>query len=294
MLELDKRKYTLLPDFNITDEFMRCGVMSYLAYLEPEVFLLKWNQYKTESIIEKDLDHFYSEREIYVSEIFKGVNDMPIYYDGMLNATISRDAQGYLIHKNNTQYFIFRGTGNVLDVISDLDFIQVPFESFPNVKVHRGFYMQFLSIKDSLIKDLDPTKKIVFTAHSLGSSVATLAAVYFGNLYKDADITLITFACPKTGNHAFAQLFHKTVNLQKTYRFVTEKDAVPLVAAMYDYVHVSDAYCIKEDCVMLQEYDVHWLVAFYHAMVKTPVYMHAFNTYIKTLFALKAIEKTSA
>jgi predicted lipase len=137
------------------------------------------------------------------------------------------------------------------------------------------------------MKDIDLKKPIVLTGHSLGASIATFAAVSIAHKNPDADVRLITFGCPKIGNLAFAQLFQKTIKPEKNFRFVTEKDVVPIVAAIYDYVQVSDAYCIKENCVMKQEEDVHWILAFFNSLSKSPIYMHSCNTYTKLLFSLQ-------
>lgn len=281
----DHRHRTLLTDFDIKDEFVDACVLSYLSYLDPELFFMKWNMYKDEV---KDLpeEQFYTIREKQINKVMYGVTKIPTFYDGSINSDITRDAQAYLIDKNDVQYVTFRGSSSVMDFISDFDFLQVPLDGFSikeNIKVHRGFYMQFLSIKDGLFKDLDPSKKIVFCSHSLGAAISLIAALYYAVQHKEANITVITFGCPRTGNSGFVDVFRKIV--KHHYRFVTEKDIVPLISVIFEYVHVDDAYCLQEQYICKETGDAYWPYRTFCAlsMIMKPFYMHSYNTYLKLL-----------
>jgi predicted transport protein len=68
---------------------------------------MKWQDYKeTKTTI--DGRHFYSMREHCVSDLFNGMKKMPIFYDGTINSKQTKDAQAYLLEKDNIQYIVFR------------------------------------------------------------------------------------------------------------------------------------------------------------------------------------------
>jgi predicted lipase len=170
-----------------------------------------------------------------------------------------------------------------MDFVSDFDFLQIPLDGYAlseNIKVHRGFYMQFLSIRDNIFKDIDPSKKVYFCGHSLGSSIATLASLSYASLHKDTDVHCITFGSPRVGNSGFVKLFNKTVKNHQ--RYVTESDIVPVMSAIYEYIHVSDAICLTDRGILKEKGDSHWIYRTVCSLlnITKPLYMHSYNTYI--------------
>ena len=79
----DYRIYTPLPDFKITDEIITCAILSDLAYLDIDVFLLKWNQCKNSNVIEskEETINYYIERDYYINKIFNKITETPIIYN---------------------------------------------------------------------------------------------------------------------------------------------------------------------------------------------------------------------
>lgn len=281
----DTRKQTLIPEFRISELVMRACVLCYLAYLECDIFYMKWQDYKAQKT-KVDAQHFYAKREDIVNDIFLGITKMPIFYDGSINSQLTRDAQAYLLEKDNVQYIVFRGTNNCLDLLTDFNFLQIPLPDYPvqdNIRVHKGFYMQFCSIKDSILEDFDPKKTTIFCGHSLGGGLATIAAMYFATIYKDTDITCVTFGAPRVGNSGFVKLFDSCV--KNSERFVTMEDPIPQMSAVFEYLHTGKCYVLSENQVWSQEGDVSWLVRTCYAFIKIMrlFYMHSYNTYIKLL-----------
>jgi predicted lipase len=286
----DARKRSYVKNFVITDEILNASILSYLAYLDPDIFYMKWNIYKNKEIEKVNSNNFYSIREYYASKMFFNIKIDPLFYDGSTNEKVLRDAQAYLVTKDNTQYIVFRGSSSIFDFISDFDFLQIPLDGYPledNIRVHRGFYMQFKSVRDKLFADIDPSKKLVFCGHSLAASCATLSALYYGAIHKESDITCITFGSPRIGNSGFVNLYNKIV--KNTLRFTTEKDIVPVMSLpIYEYNHVCDAYCLKENYVLKEEGDTHWIYRIFCSILKItkPLYMHSYNTYINYILKL--------
>lgn len=290
MLRLfDNRVFKPIPDFNISDDVSRSCILSYLAYLEPDLFYLKWESYKGAKKYENNTKRYYERREKLANELFYGTTEVPVFYDGTINQNITKDAQAYKLEKDGVTYVAFRGSSSVFDFVSDFDFMQVPFDSWNNAWVHRGFKLQLESIKDAVFADCDPTKKTVFCGHSLGGGLATLAALAYKLANPDADVSCITFGAPRIGNSAFAALFREHVG--ECSRFVTERDIVPVMSAIFEYVHVNDAYCIKERAVYREEGDAHWTLraAFSLVNMAKPIYMHSYNTYMHLVMDLLAV-----
>jgi pimeloyl-ACP methyl ester carboxylesterase len=83
---------------------------------------------------------------------------------------------------------------------------------------------------------LYPTAKLAVTGHSLGGSIATLAAVDIQTKIKAVDI-IYTFGSPRTGNLNFSQFFKKL--FPQSFRVVHNKDIVPHVPnKVLGYWHV--------------------------------------------------------
>eukprot|EP00300_Choanocystis_sp_HF-7_P042018 c8791_g1_i2.p1 GENE.c8791_g1_i2~~c8791_g1_i2.p1 ORF type:complete len:198 (+),score=39.97 c8791_g1_i2:24-596(+) len=122
------------------------------------------------------------------------------------------------------------------------------------MRVHRGFCQAYMSVRQELheavatvIRGLSAERgtrldvEIVFTGHSLGGALATLAAIDFRLAYPDAlRISMVNFGSPRVGNHAFAQIY-QTYLPTDVYRFVYDNDiitATPPKPPAIRYKHV--------------------------------------------------------
>lgn len=154
------------------------------------------------------------------------------------------DTQANIFRCDKELYIAFRGTESKKDVIADLKFRKELFISAKNKeKVHRGFQGQLIAIETPLFKqiqDLDPQyEKIIFTGHSLGGALATIASLKYVVEYQGdpEKVHCITYGSPRVGNGSFTKLFNKTV--KNVIRFTNWNDPVTIVPPLlFAYRHV--------------------------------------------------------
>ena len=147
----------------------------------------------------------------------------------------------FLILKNDTNKKIvvaFPGTTNIVQLmleIKDSNLIDLPNKLNQKFKVSKMFYETFELIRNDLVENLlsipgfkDKEYQTIFTGHSLGGALATLAAFYFvdQNLISSEPI-LITFGQPRVGNILLAKYI--TQKIKQIYRFARPKDLVPYI-----------------------------------------------------------------
>ncbi|CEO94644.1 Fungal lipase-like domain-containing protein [Plasmodiophora brassicae] len=112
----------------------------------------------------------------------------------------------------------------------------VPYEKarFPGVLVHAGFFGTFQTLRPMVQERLErllgehPHAPVVFTGHSRGGALATLAAFEFNALVRHQgprNVSLYTFGSPMVGNHRFAEEFNKLPIAQRLTVF--DMDPVP-------------------------------------------------------------------
>lgn len=99
--------------------------------------------------------------------------------------------------------------------------------------------------------DGTPIKHVVFSGHSLGGALATLAAVQFAKQYPDIVVSCVTFGSPRVGNGSFAQMFNKCC--KGSFRFVNEDDPVPMGPTPIRFTHVKGGQWIDDDQLLLQK-----------------------------------------
>ena len=175
-----------------------------------------------------------------------------------------RDSQMYVCNYQNSLTVVFRGTESGRDILTDLNAIRVDMdvaylkeEEIP--QIHWGFYNQFNELKtdldiivDSYVKDKqnieEPTPNIIFSGHSLGGGLATIASVYYGLKYPDTIISCITFGSPRVGDQKFANIFNSIVT--NTYRFVNDNDPIPCIPTAWRFRHVEGCIWLYQDQVM--------------------------------------------
>lgn len=159
-------------------------------------------------------------------------------------------------YSSDTLLVAFKGTTTLREAFVDMNIGQIDLGKFG--KVHRGFYEYFAEMHRDHLTDLfNETSygNFVFTGHSLGGAIATIAASYFGGLFSDKNVYCISFGAPRVGNARFVKTFHKRVH--KSFRFENRNDVVTnLPPSVFSYKHVETKYVVNDD---LFEFKAHKL-----------------------------------
>lgn len=187
-----------------------------------------------------------------------------------------KDCQMYVCYYNGNLCIIFRGTESKRDILTDINISLIELK-LPNNNsnkksyVHCGFWNQFNSIKnnlDNIIKeynklnqnnintkmitnnDKDVKKTVIFTGHSLGGALSTIAVLYYKHLYPDMEYKCVTFGSPRVGCSNFKQLFNQ--NIDCSYRFVNDNDPVPCIPTPWRFSHVKGCHWLSKDKVLYE------------------------------------------
>ncbi|KAJ3410186.1 hypothetical protein CcCBS67573_g00886 [Chytriomyces confervae] len=164
-------------------------------------------------------------------------------------------ASGYTAANPATDTIIvaFRGTNSLDTWISDLLIAKPDYDlpsAPPGTKVHYGFLSLWHPVRDqvianvTLLLDLFPTAHVIFTGHSLGGALATIAAadIFQHMEYRlpPSRITLLTFAQPRVGNPTFAQWVN-SFQFSRTQRVTNQDDWTPHLPPLFSgFKHFHD------------------------------------------------------
>ena len=189
--------------------------------------------------------------------VYYQCNNMPKLY------SCERDSQMYVCHYDNHLVVVFRGTESTRDVLTDLNAIRVgmPLPNMPESKyplVHWGFLNQFNELRPELdpiiekyVKKMNDIKMeeidIIFTGHSLGGALATIASLNYASIYPNINVSCVTFGSPRVGDAVFRNYFSE--NIVNSCRFVNDNDPIPCIPTAWRYRHVDGCVWIHEDTV---------------------------------------------
>ncbi|KAI1480206.1 hypothetical protein K445DRAFT_319885 [Daldinia sp. EC12] len=162
------------------------------------------------------------------------------------------DIQGFVASDDTNELIVasIRGSHSIRNWIADLSFIPIPCHLADDCTMHVGFHTAWKEIEDELLdaitaaKEANPSYKIVFTGHSLGGAVATVAAGYARE--QGYELDLYTYGSPRVGNQAFVDFV--TAQPGGEYRVTHLDDPVPrLPPIAADYRHTSPEYWLAND-----------------------------------------------
>ena len=157
--------------------------------------------------------------------------------------------QFYTVWTDTELIFVFRGTEvtEFSDIKADLQFKRVPVESHAESgTVHRGFKKSLDMIWETLIEDYDRLcegRHVIFTGHSLGAALATLAF----SRHDDYSAQLYTFGSPRVGNSDYAAVLNFKHG-ERIFRFINNSDIIcrhPM--AIWNYRHVGIPFYFNSD-----------------------------------------------
>ena len=150
------------------------------------------------------------------------------------------DTECFIKKTENNITIIFRGTDSSINWTNNFLFCRknIPYgNKDTKIRVHSGFLKEYKSVRDKIHTRIPgETCKITVTGHSLGAALAVLCAVDLQYNFKNADIEVYLFGCPRVGNKAFVRSYNKRVF--KTLRVTNGNDIVTkLPPKIFGYRH---------------------------------------------------------
>tara|TARA_Y100000816_G_C26055750_1_gene553995 strand:- start:277 stop:1125 length:849 start_codon:yes stop_codon:yes gene_type:complete len=234
---------------------------------------------------------------------FKYLNKQPLFIESNI------DCQCYVsIFNKDSILCAFRGTENTRDWLTDANMIRVrmdlkDIEGDNRPRAHWGILRQFRSVEKNItdyieeeIKNKD-IKNIVYTGHSLGGALATIAAQNFGHKYPTLNHMCVTFGAPRCGDDDFRKKFNKVCCFSK--RFVNEYDPVPSLPFSLRYSHVCPSQQIKTNQLIDMETPISrffWIMWYKFTNIfwsnYNPVDDHGITNYYDKLCSIYGDEET--
>lgn len=166
--------------------------------------------------------------------------------------------QGFVAYNamENSVYISFRGSINLANWLDNLTFYKSRvYPGFPNVLVHRGFYVAYMSVAKPISDAVHkaklkyPNATFHVTGHSLGAAVAALCAFDLKVFHGIPISSMYTFGQPRIGNAAFKNAFSRFIPNQ--YRLTHYRDMVPHVPTeLIGFIHLRQEIYYNEESSM--------------------------------------------
>ena len=150
----------------------------------------------------------------------------------------------WVIDMEDRLWVSFRGTKSASDILTDITtskekLIDVCYSPYYLKTchngiipwVHHGFYSLFCIFKYELDhiyrKHISHCNHIIFTGHSLGGALSSLAAMcaYTSRYAPELKLTNITFGSPKIGNYGFAKIYNEWIT--DNVHYYNSRDPIP-------------------------------------------------------------------
>ncbi len=159
---------------------------------------------------------------------------------------------GFILKSPMHNIIVFRGTQESQEWIANINATQIEYLNNNSQAgfIHQGFYSLYVNnlaqpIRNA-IDQLDPTIPCYITGHSLGGTMAVIAALDFA-LHFPAfapQIRMYSYAAPRVGDPNFAKFYSDLV--PNSYRIVTQADSTWLLppTQLRDaiYLHVGQTW----------------------------------------------------
>lgn len=147
------------------------------------------------------------------------------------------DVEAYSMDLGEKRFIVVRGSSSLKDWWRNFQvkLLDTPYKEKGyqgGVKIHKGFYSGYLSIKENVLKLAETDLDLVVCGHSQGGSIASIAAVDI-NFSKDKDVELVTFGTPAVGNKEWQESANKRI---KSYNYRNKYDIVPYL--LYKNYHI--------------------------------------------------------
>ena len=148
----------------------------------------------------------------------------------------AKGTYGFVGYSTNDNEIVvaFRGSVDIENWITNIDFKMTPYKAINGAQVHEGFYSAYTAVSAKVISAVKtlitiyPTARILITGHSLGGALATFAAVDIRtSISPSTTVNMYTFGSPRTGNQAFTDYVFGLLGTQGYQRLTHYNDVVP-------------------------------------------------------------------
>lgn len=163
----------------------------------------------------------------------------------------AKDTAGFIVANDDVVVVVFRGTKTVSNMLTDINALKTGFSHGEvSGQVHAGFLSAGTPVFDDIRRKLsrlqDSNQPILFTGHSLGGALATLAVAR--RLVPPGQVFgLYTYGSPRVGDNGFAATFDGRYK-QRTFRFSNYRDPVTRVPPeLIGYRHVGRLLYFDDD-----------------------------------------------
>ncbi|MHB1393692.1 MAG: lipase family protein [Clostridia bacterium] len=166
---------------------------------------------------------------------FKGTFSVPVGYtlvDSIVAAPVKTlDFYGFIIESSDSIVISFRGSRSNPDWIADATIIQTYFP-YTRIKlgIHSGFATIYKACRQQIMNtlgDMDSSKQLFITGHSLGGALAVLCALDAAVNTAYNNPVMYNFGSPRVGNSTFVQAYNEVID--HSVRIVNTNDIVPLL-----------------------------------------------------------------
>jgi hypothetical protein len=166
------------------------------------------------------------------------------------------DAEFFAFTYYDTLIFSFIGSDSITDMFYDLKINKE--KIFLNGKfctIHRGFYEQYYSIKNSVLEIFKQFKlnnnnpKVLIIGHSLGT-IGQLCAFDIKNECENVNIDFITFGAPCCGDYNYVNLIDKI--FINHIRLINNDDLVPIFLEFFGYKHSGNIILFRNEEVLYE------------------------------------------
>lgn len=163
------------------------------------------------------------------------------------------EMQGYVARTGREECIVaFRGSSNVANYLADADLLWKSWPSWETKRpcmgceVHKGFSDAYEDLREEMLSALHELRcqRTAVVGHSLGASLATLAAMELRVEFGIPVGPVYLFGAPRVGNRLFAEAFEAAAEGQgarpAAWRVIHSLDPVPRIPlAFMGYQHFS-------------------------------------------------------
>ncbi len=197
-----------------------------------------------------------------------------------------------IVEKDDILFVTFRSTSAktkkeyTKNVITDLDgaLVKADWIESEGVLLHRGFDAEYSRFREEVVKIINEEKpnKIIFSGHSLGSSLASLSALDL-SMNHGYDVSLVSMGGPRVGNKQYRELMDEFV--KDNYRiYIPQDPIVNIPGTLKEYEHSGFALGINPDGTHNNEVSIdHFGFTAYRSIFDERFDIHHYGNYVKSI-----------